>query len=676
MPFSPDSLSWRFRNEQVLITCHGPDVLRVRASDLPEGLLSTLPSALIDDELVRAPVLSTEPPPSGGCVLENGALGLRVDGQGRLTFFNRADGGVLLEENAPVQDSARAYRRVGSSHRVAASFRAWEGERLHGLGQHPHGLYDQKGAVIPLEQRNTQVSVPLLLSSRGYAVLWNLPAVGRVELGANGTRWVAKNAPRIDYLVWTGRTPADLLKTYARLTGLPRRLPEWAFGFWQSKLRYESQAEVLAVAREFHRRKIPLDVLVIDYFHWTKMGEWRFDPVVWPDPAAMVAELRELGIRPMVSVWPTLNPQADSFDRFRDRGHLVTIEGGGFGVASMVDTTGEAFVPLAVYDASHPGAREAVWAAVRDNYLAHGIDAFWLDACEPEFSPYQHERLRYEAGPGDAVGCAYPRWHQQTFHDGLVAEGREDVVLLSRSAWAGSQRLGAVVWSGDIQSTFESLARQVRAGLNMALSGIPWWNTDIGGFHGGDPQDPAFQELLIRWFQYGLFCPVCRLHGHRMPGTMKSGAPNEPWAFGPFAEKILVRLIRLRHALKPYLLAQAEVTVRTGLPLMRPLWLEFPEDVEAAAVSDQFMLGADLLVAPVCEAGATGRVVYLPAGRDWFDVNTGEWRRGGVSVKVGCGLDEIPAHTCSPTLVRLFGAPSREGALNVRTPVPAPSVRG
>jgi alpha-D-xyloside xylohydrolase len=231
----------------------------------------------------------------------------------------------------------------------------------------------------------------------------------------------------------------------------------------------------------------------------------------------------------------------------------------------------------------------------------------------------------------------------------MASEGLPQTVLFSRSAWAGSQKYGTAVWSGDIPATWDSLRTQVRAGLGIALSGIPWWTTDIGGFHGGDPSDPAYQELIIRWFQFGVFCPLFRLHGDREPrtadGYASSGGPNEPWSYGETAYEIIAEIIRLRERLRPYLHEQMQVAAATGLPPMRPLFVDFPGDQVAWGIDDEFMFGPDILVAPVLEAGATSRLVYLPAGTKWTDAWTGVSLTGGVTVTVDAPIERIPVFT-------------------------------
>ena len=254
--------------------------------------------------------------------------------------------------------------------------------------------------------------------------------------------------------------------------------------------------------------------------------------------------------------------------------------------------------------------------------------------------------LRFAAGPGLEVANLYPREHARGFYEGMLRCGEEEVLLLCRSGWAGSQRYGAAIWTGDTPSTFESFRMQVRAGLNMALSGIPWWTTDIGGFFKGDPDEPEYRELLVRWFEYGAFCPLFRLHGDRLPnaamGADMTGGPNEIWSYGEEACLILTSYIFLRERLRPYLHAAARETSRTGLPLMRPLLLEFPDDKSCWDVDDQFMFGPDLLVAPVLEQHAVSRSVYLPAGTGWTDAWSGASEPGGAVVTANASLPQIP----------------------------------
>ncbi|MBE1491871.1 glycoside hydrolase family 31 protein [Plantactinospora soyae] len=651
-------------HEVLRIESWGADSVRVRVGqhrvipDLPGALLSPKPTdTVVTTANDRGRLVN------GGLtvVVERREEEAEVEARIR---FERTDTGeeLLAEQRAHFWwPGARLFLSQGNGYaRLEQRFEAYPGERFFGLGQHTHGRLDQKGLVLDLVQRNGEINIPFLLSSRGYGLLWNSPAVGRVELAENGTRWVADSARQIDYWVTTG-SPAGIMARYADATGHAPPLPDWASGFWQSKLRYRNQAELLGVVREHLGRGLPLSVIVIDFFHWTHLGSWTFDPVEWPDPAGMVRELDELGVKVMVSIWPSVNPLSENYRELTDRGLLVGTESGVPFHAPWIDKGYGTEMPVAFYDATDPQAREFIWSRVRRNYHDLGIKVWWLDACEPEIRPGHHANLRFHAGPGAEVANLYPVEHARAFYEGMLGAGDDEVVSLCRSGWAGSQRYGAALWSGDIPATFASLRTQIRAGLNVGLSGIPWWTTDIGGFHGGDPDSPAYRELIIRWFQYGAFCPLFRLHGFRLPkkplGPEMTGGPNEVWSYGPEAYAVIVDVLRLRERLRPYVMAQMRVAHEQGLPPMRPLFVDFTSDPVSWTVEDQFLLGPDLLVAPVTAAGERERDVYLPAGIDWLDPYTGRTHSGGQTIRAAAPLRHIPVlvrHPAAPHLATLL----------------------
>lgn len=643
-------LIWRHGHEMLAVEPWGPGSVRVRAGR--HRVLDDLPGALLD-----------EPEPDPGAEIKigpdvasltTGSLFIEVRADGLLTAYRSDTGAELLREE-PVHFWWPPARHFDDG-RIEQRFAAYPDERIYGLGQHGHGRFDQKGMVLELVQRNGEVTIPFAVSSRGYGLLWNNPAVGRVEFATNGTRWVADRARQLDYWLTTAENPAGILRNYAAATGRAPELPRWASGFWQSKLRYRTQDEVLEVAREQRRRGLPLAVIVIDYLHWAEIGDWSFDPAAWPDPAAMVAELRAMGVETAVSVWPSVSPASPNYAPMAEQGHLIATEQGVELHAFWPDSTGTP-VGVAFYDATSAGARDYLWSRLRDSYHRIGVRSFWLDACEPEMRPGHAHNLAYAAGPGSEVANLYPREHARGIHEHLLATGETDVASLVRSAWAGSQRYGVILWSGDIPATFPALAASVRAGLNVAMSGIPWWTTDIGGFHGGDPDSPAYRELIVRWFQFGAFCPIFRLHGHREPRTEQGfigseGGPNEVWSYGDEAYTAISAVMRLRERLRPYL--HATLDAEPDLPLMRPLLLEFPLDLPSWDVDDQFLFGPDLLVAPVTEAGARERRVYLPSGATWTHAATGERHDGGSTVTVAAPLDTIPLFLRDDATLPLF----------------------
>jgi len=640
-------LTLHLNGETLRLEPWGPDGVRVRATKLRE--LPSIPGALDDAFDAPGAVAVVR---DGKGALTNGKIRAEIWSDGTLHFSQAKTGSLLLEEPEPIfnKPPARWYRSCGSDlSRIETWFRATPNERIWGLGQHQHGLLDNKGCVIDLEQRNTEVCIPFYVSSAGYGFLWNNPGVGRVELAANMTRWVMEATRGIDYWLVVGDAPAEIHGKYIEATGHPPLLPDFALGFWQSKLRYRTQEELLAVAREYRKRGLPLAVIVSDYFHWHMMGDWAMDPRDWPDPEAMMRELRELGVELMVSIWPTVNPTNPSYKEMAQRGLLAQTVHGVHAHMAISDTTPEGVSMVAFYDATNPEARAFLWDRVKANYLDHGVRVFWLDADEPELMPMHAENIQYALGAGLEVSNIYPLLHQQGFFEGMRAAGHTEIVALSRSAWAGSQRYGAAVWSGDIRSRFDVLRAQIPAGLNIAMSGIPWWTTDIGGFMDGDVRTDEFKELIVRWFQYGVFCPLFRVHGVRRPlnglyGAQSSGAGNEPWSYGERAYAIISGLLHLREKLKPYLRELNRAAHERGTPPMRPLCFDFPADPAAADVPDQFMLGPDLLVAPVVERGATARDVYLPTGADWIEAWTGSESAGGSRLRADAPLERIPVY--------------------------------
>lgn len=641
-----DGFERHTEGEILRIEAWGPHAIRVRSA--ATSIASTLPGALDQPAPGATPQLSLLP--DDGARLVNGRITADVEPNGRIRFLHTASGRELVAEKRPytAHPGPRVHAARGDgSYRLELSFEAYDDERVYGLGQHLHGRLDQKGCVIDLIQANTVVTIPFLHSSRGYGLLWNNPALGRVELGADATRWVADSAHQIDYWITAGDTPAEIMTAYADATGYPPMPPEWALGFWQSKLRYQSQDELLAVAREYAERGLPLSVIVCDFFHWPHMGDWRFDPEFWPDPAGMTAELDRIGVKLAVSVWPTVDPAGDNYDALRAAGHLVRARDGGLLTFSWpTKGPGNRFQQMAYYDATSEPARGFLWEQLREHYHDLGVAAYWLDSCEPDFTLADAARAQYAAGPGTQVGNLYPLLHSRGVYEGQRQAGIEHPLTLIRGAWAGSQRYGTALWSGDIPPTFDSLARQLRAGLNVALSGIPWWHTDIGGFQGGDPNDPGYREVMIRWFQYGTFSPIMRLHGDREPNqpfsASMTGGPNEVWSYGDEAYEIMREHLLLRERLRPYLTEQATAAQERGTPPMRPLLFDFPGDERAWTVDDQHMLGPDILVAPVTHAGARTRTVYLPKGTAWLEPTSGTVHDGGHELEADAPLARIP----------------------------------
>ena len=641
------SLLWRNRGETLMISPWGPDSLRVRSVLM--GEIRDDRWALLDPADCTAEIHTEEESAS----ITVGKITARVtmDGWHRratLSFYN-AEGKLLLRETSPANALALYSRKfephLGGDYTVTVTFEGQDGERIYGMGQYQEETLDWKGATLELAHRNSQASVPFYISSRGYGFLWHNPAIGEVSFGTNRTTWRADSSKQVDYWVTAGDTPAEISRNYARATGFPPEMPEYGLGFWQCKLRYWNQEQLLEVAREYKRRNLPIDVIVCDFFHWPKMGDYRFDPEFFPDPAAMVKELKDMGIELMVSVWPQVALTSENYEEMRQQGLLVRAEYG--------EQIGMRFVEDSMFfDATNPRARQYVWKKIRKNYYDLGIRIFWLDEAEPEYGTYDFKAYRYHIGSNQQVGNVWPQYYARLFYEGMQEAGQENPVNLLRCAWAGSQRYGALVWSGDIMSRWEDFRRQICAGLSMGFAGIPWWTTDIGGFHDGWPEKPEFRELMIRWFQWGCYCPVMRLHGDRKPvervfrkdGTevLPSGSGNEIWSYGEEACRILEKYLRRREELRPYVRELMHLAHTDGTPLLRAMAYEFPQDESCAEIKDQYMFGDRYLVAPVMAPGLRQRSVVLPDGCSWKDTDTGEVYSGGQTVVLPAPLERIP----------------------------------
>ncbi|KAH7247837.1 glycosyl hydrolases family 31-domain-containing protein [Fusarium solani] len=651
-----NTLVFRYDAEELRVQPWGPNAFRVRStksSMMPTENWALLPAQPIEPEIHIS---------DDGAVITNGKAKVHISSLGKLVLGN-ARGTVSIEEYvrnrrdlldpkcSAIEVEAREFKGIPGTDNFRLTMR-WESpdpnEKIFGMGQYQQPWLDLKGQDLELAHRNSQASVPFALSSLGYGILWNNPSIGRAVFGKNITTFEAYSTKALDYWIVFGDSPAEIVESYAGATGKVPMMPEYGLGFWQCKLRYQSQQELLEVARQHKARKIPLDLIVVDFFHWPKQGEWKFDPTYWPDPDAMVRELKDMGVELMVSIWPTVDKKSENYHHLLEYGYLIRTDRG---VRTGLDFEGETIH----IDVTNPRAREWLWSIIRKNYFSKGIKTFWLDEAEPEYTVYDFDNYRYFLGSNSTIGNVYPVEYAKAFYEGQQSEGQADIVNLVRCAWAGSQRYGALVWSGDIASSWASFRNQLAAGLSMAIAGIPWWTTDIGGFHGGDPDDPKFRELFVRWFQWGAFCPVMRLHGDREPrqpqqgttggATCCSGAANEVWSYGPEVYDICRKYIQVRESLRDYTRRLMREAHEKGSPIMRPLFYEFPGDKRSWETSAQYMYGDRYLVCPVLDAGVRALDVYLPPLEDesqWTRLNGGETYSGGQVAKVACPLDEMP----------------------------------
>lgn len=632
------------RGEQACIFGWGPDTLRFKAA--PGGSVSDEDWNLLPPPKTWEESEVKVSMDNGRAVITNGIMKAEMYDNGKVIYYKNDE--IILQEMTEYAFDAfyRTYRaNADSSFKANVLFKPDKEEHFYGLGQEANDCFDMKGSVSQLEHRNTKSTVPFVYSSKGYGFLWNNPAVGQCELTCNRYKWTVNRTKQVDYLVIGGNTPADVMSKYADIMGHTPRFPKFASGFWQSRLRYESQEDLLNVAREYKKRNIPISVIVIDYFHWTEQGDWKFEPSLWPDVEGMIKELDEMGIKLMVSIWPTTNPKSENYRYMDERNMILRTENGLYG---MVDFYGQ----QDYIDVLKPETREFAWNKIKNNYYDKGVKYFWLDEAEPGLVPNHYDNIRCCRGNFEEYALLYPYYYAKMFYDGLKEAGEEDVITLERAAYAGISRYGALVWSGDLQSTFENLRKSVKTGLNMAMSGIPWWTTDIGGFWGGDIESDYFKDLVIRWFQFGVFCPVTRLHGVRIkpknhidrhPGIPEtSGGDNEIWSFGERDYNILKDLIELRERLRPYIMEYMEEAKDNGSPIMRPMFYDYSDDEKCYKLDDQYMFGRDILFAPIVEEGCEEREVYLPEDK-WVCTTNGQTYAGGQTVSIHAKIDEFIA---------------------------------
>jgi alpha-D-xyloside xylohydrolase len=547
---------------------------------------------------------------------------------------------------------------------VGASFAAADDEHDYGLGQNQQGFLDRHGHVIECAHdyeapAGQTVCVPFLVTNKGYGLIWDNPSKTTVALGFNNQNtFKSQVGQRVSFFVIVGNYDA-IYRGYRLLTGDVPMLPKSAYGYIQCKQRYSSQAELMAVAKGYRDRHLPIDDLVIDWFTYTRMGQMDFDSTAWPDPVDMLKQLHAMNIHVMISVWPRFTPGSRYYDLILKNGWFEHLADGTPTNGLPYDRAGSDI------DTTNPDAAKWYWSIVRENYVAKGFDAFWADETEPDLPP---NSSYFSIGPGTQYFNVYPLFHTAAFYNGMRADMKERALILARDSYLGAQHNGTIFWSSDISPNWDTLKRQVPTGINFTASGMPYWSTDIGGWQALpakhipahspliDPNDARdnvgnyddYPELYTRWFEYGAFQPNFRTHGTRKH--------NEVWSYGKQAEPILEKYLRLRYQLMPYIYSLGWQAHETGAPFMRGLFLDFPNDPNVADIGDEYMFGPALLVAPVTDQGATSRSVYLPAGCDWFNFWTNELIHGGQKVIVAAPIDTIPVFVRAGSILPL-GAP-------------------
>jgi alpha-D-xyloside xylohydrolase len=556
-------------------------------------------------------------------------------------------------------------------------FQFADDEGVFGFGSHEEGHGNLRGKERLLYQQNMKIVVPYFVSTRGYGLLLDCGSLMRFSDGADGACWWADVVDELDFYFIGGGSFDAVTKNLHELTGKTPMLPKWAFGFAQSKERYVNARELVEVVREYRRRKIPLDLIVLDWKSWPNGAGWgqkNFDSARFPNPKALTDELHSLGAKLMVSIWPIMTGDCPNQRELLERGLMLGNQ--------------------STYDAFSPEAREVYWRQAQQGLFANGVDAWWCDCTEPfeadwsgETKPEPHARLLLNTEVSkkylDAAQInSYSLLHSQGIYEGQRrATSSKRVVNLTRSGYAGQHRYGTVCWNGDICATWETLRRCIPEGVNFCATGEPYWTVDIGGFFiNNDPKlwfwrgdyadgcrgltdmnalepdprdtgchDLGFWELYTRWLQYAAFLPMFRSHG--------TDAAREIWRFGDEGNifyDTIAKFIRLRYALLPYIYSLAAQVTLNGRAMLRAVALDFPDDNATHNLTDEFLFGPALLVCPVTTPMYFGknsqpiadaprrREVYLPAGTGWFDFWSEEFFAGGQAITADAPLEKIP----------------------------------
>jgi len=581
--------------------------------------------------------------------ISSNAVRVKVNKLNGQVTFSDVNGKSLLNEKpegikfTPIKDS------LENTFTVSQVFQLKPEEAIYGLGQHQQGTMDQRKQTVTLKQENREVAVPFLHSSEGYGLFWDNYSTTVFSDNAAGASFSSQIGNSADYYFIYGGNADGVIAGLGHLTGQAPMFPRWVFGYWQSRERYQSQVQAVGVVKKYRELKVPFDGLVQDWQYWgTDEAQWNsteFGNPNYPNPKAMIDSVHLLNAHIIISVWPSFGNKTKIWADMNKNGYLYHF------------LTWPPKSIVQPYDAFNPRARDLWWSYTNKNIFSLGMDGWWLDSTEPDhsYAKESDDNTPTYLGTFRKVRNAYPLEHT----GGVYLHQRETssdkrVFILARSAFAGQQRNATTVWSGDIASDWSVLRKQISGGLNLSLSGIPYWNTDIGGFfsagnyHNGI--DLAFKELYVRWLEFATFCPMMRSHGTDVPREIYQFGEKGTWAYDA-----IEKYINLRYRLLPYNYSNAWGITAHASTMMRALVMDFPEDPKALNINNEYMFGKAFLVCPVTDSMYTSKVsdktsfgnvksqeVYLPANHTWFDFWTGEQIKGGQLIKKETPIDVLP----------------------------------
>ena len=625
----------------VELECFSSSIIRVKKYPLGQAPEKQSLSVTMQPKKVKYKIRKA----NNQIILTTSELNVLLDiVQNQISFVTK-DGKELLAEK-PSSTGFTSFNDAGNStYRIRQTFLLDSDEAIYGLGQHQQGKMNQRNQTLFLQQANTEICIPLVHSIKGYALFWDNYSPTTFTDNAQGMTFDSEVGDLCDYYFVYGGGADKVVAGLRELTGQAPMFPLWTFGFWQSKERYVSQDELVSVVAKYRDLKVPLDGIVQDWRYWGEdHKDWNaveFRNPKFPDPRKMMNEVHRLNAHAIISVWPSFGPATGIYADLKALNKL------------MIHETFPQDNGVKVYDAYDPVARDIYWKYMNKNMFSIGMDGWWLDATESEHSPVEEGDLDFQTYLGSfrKVRNAFPLVSVGGVYEHQRQEASDKrIFILTRSAFAGQQRYAAQAWSGDVVSDWNVLRNQIPAALNISLTGIPYWNSDIGGFFSGRKfpegvKDPAFHELYVRWMQFAAFTGMMRSHGTNTPREIFMFGERGYWAFD-----VQEKMINLRYRLLPYIYSTSWKVTSNGESLMRALFSDFPEDKKVIDIGDEYMFGKSILVAPVTSE-VRRRSLYLPEGGQWVDFWTGEKLEGGQEISREAPIDIIPLYVKAGSII-------------------------
>jgi len=653
---TPDGVLFNLDKGLLKIKVCNTDIIEVKYTIF--NSFTDKPSLVVNNTWVHPTAFSVADA-GGNFTITTSRLKLTVNKTTNAISYFTANGTAITAEDQTESKTMKATTIAGiDTYNCTTSFKSPADEGLFGLGCHPLDslAINYKGRDQDMAIKYLTGAIPVLLSTKGFGLMWDNYSASNfygAEDGNTKFRYTSESGKQVDYYFFYGPDFDHVIDLYRTTTGKAPMFAKWAFGLFQSQDRYMSQDEIISVKNNYRNKHIPLDVIVQDWYYWDPLpiGSHVMKPERYPNPKALVNELHQANIHAMISIWPVFGKGTPNYDALNKIGGLTSITWDNV-VTHTFDT---------YYDAHNPKARDLYWVQARDSLVKrYGWDAWWVDQCEPDNGTLLDERRKADFFIGK--GIDYFNTYSLEHSKGIYQGWRRDIpnkraFFLIRQSFAGEQRNAATLWSSDITCTFDAFKRQVPQGINACISGIPYWTSDIGGYHldwkAPDWSKPENRELFTRWFQFGAFCPIFRVHGKGERALFSNNWDDKNKA-------ILLKYDQLRYRLLPYIYSLAGRVTQENYTIMRSLAFDFRNDAKVYSIPDQYMFGPAFLVNPVTEqlytgnntsAGKTTREVYFPKGVKWYDFWTGQVYKGGETIEASAPIETMPLYVKAGSII-------------------------